>query len=81
VRDAALVADVDDRKKMPMRLYVGLHPVRRYFVDAAQLELEWRDGAPLRARAEEGSIDLCGAQRNERQAYGAFDDLRRCASH
>ncbi len=81
VRDGALVREVDDKTTLPMWLYVGLHPVRRYFVDAAQLELEWRDGAPLRARAEEGSIDLCGARRNERQAYGAFDDLRRCASH
>ncbi|MEP7062471.1 MAG: hypothetical protein ABI881_08730 [Betaproteobacteria bacterium] len=81
VRDEALLREVDDRTTLPIWLYVGYHPVQSYFVDASRLDLQWRDGAPLRARGDEGSIDLCGVRRAERQAYGAFDDFRHCASH
>jgi hypothetical protein len=81
VRDDALLREVDDRTTLPIWLYVGYHPVQSYFVDASRLDLEWREGAPLRARGDEGSIDLCGVRRAARQAYGAFDDFRRCASH
>jgi parallel beta-helix repeat protein len=78
-RDDALVREVDDKGTAAAWLFVGRHPVRSYFVDFSRLDLDWRGEPPLRQGSLTPSVDLCGALRGQRQAYGAFDDIRRCA--
>lgn len=63
-----------------VQIYLGWHPVRRLFEDPLALDLRWRGEPPRRGRAAEPSIDLCGAPRPPRPAYGAFEDIRRCST-
>lgn len=71
----------EDNVTTPLaKLYLGLHPVRRLFIDADALDLHWRRD-PLRRRGTyPPSLDLCGATRAARPAYGAFEDIGRCGS-
>jgi parallel beta-helix repeat protein len=74
---ATLHAD-DNRTTSVAALYLGLHPVRRLFADAAKLDLHWRADPPRRQRVETVAADLCGATRPGRPSYGAFEDIARC---
>ena len=60
------------------QIYLGSHPVRRLFEDPLALDLRWRRTAPRQGRAAETPVDLCGATRPPRPAYGAFEDIGRC---
>ncbi|MEO6749408.1 MAG: right-handed parallel beta-helix repeat-containing protein [Casimicrobiaceae bacterium] len=80
-RDGALVREVDDRTTPAAWLYAGYHPVRAYFADASQLDLDWRSAPPLRESVTTAAVDLCGMSRSAHSAYGAFDDIRRCTDH
>jgi hypothetical protein len=62
-----------------IELYVGSHPVRDLFVDAAALDLRWREEPPRRAAGTPAPMGLCGKARSRQPAYGAFDDISRCA--
>jgi hypothetical protein len=64
----------------PSELYLGLHPVRRLFLDAMALDLRWRSEAPRRKTFSQAPVDLCGTTRSGQPAYGAFDDIERCAT-
>jgi len=60
-------------------LYVGLHRVRDLFVDAPALDLRWREEPPRRPAGTRAPTGLCGKARSGQPAYGAFDDIARCA--
>ncbi len=80
-RDGGALHAADDRDTGLAELYLGRHPVRELFVDAAALDLRWRDAVPRRAGAvatPPSARDLCGAPRPARPAYGAFEDFARC---
>jgi len=62
-----------------IELYVGLHRVRDLFVDAGALDLRWREKPPRRAAGTRVPPGLCGKARSGQPAYGAFDDITRCA--
>jgi nitrous oxidase accessory protein NosD len=62
------------------QIYLGWHPVRQLFADPLALDLRWRGEPPRQGRAAEPSVDLCGAPRPPRPAYGAFEDVRRCSA-
>ena len=62
------------------RLYLGGHPVRRLFDDPLALDLRWRGEPPRQDRRADLPVDLCGASRLPRPAYGAFDDIGRCVA-
>jgi hypothetical protein len=62
------------------QLYLGWHRQRSLFVDAARLDLRWRDETP-RYAAREPHTDLCGTARAPQRAYGAFDDMAPCLRH
>ncbi len=74
---ATLDAD-DNRTTSVSALYLGLHPVRRLFADAAKLDLHWRADPPRRQRVGTVPADLCAATRPARPSYGAFEDIARC---
>lgn len=59
------------------QLYLGRHPQRAVFADAARLDLRWR-GEPPRGEAGETGVDLCDQRRATRRAHGAFDDFGAC---
>jgi hypothetical protein len=79
VRNSALLRANDNRSAWLAASYAGVNAVRSYFEDALALDLRWRDDAPRRSMADTRT-DLCGAARPSRPAYGAFEDLSRCAS-
>ena len=75
----AIVHANDNRATSIAALYLGLHPVRRLFADTTKLDLRWRGEPPRRGRADAPPDDLCGASRPPHPAYGAFEDIARCA--
>ena len=79
VRGAVMHAR-DNRTTPVAALYFGSHPVRRLFADASALDLRWRGDPPRRnAAAQAAPADLCAAPRTTKPAYGAFEDVGRCA--
>lgn len=77
-RDGGALDAADNRAQWVALSFFGVHPARRLFADAGELDLRWADAPPRRAVAGEPPTDLCGAQRAGRSAYGAFEDYRRC---
>ncbi len=79
-RDGGALDATDNRTPWLAASFVGLHPVRRLFADADELDLRWADAPPRRAIAAtaEPAADLCGTRRGTPAAYGAFEDYRRC---
>jgi nitrous oxidase accessory protein NosD len=77
--DGAVVHENDNIVTPLPALYVGIHPVRRLFIDAAGLDLRWRGEPPRRHSAEAFPEDLCGAPRPKQPTYGAFEAIARCA--
>jgi hypothetical protein len=79
-RDGGALDVLDNRTQWLAASFVGLHPVRRLFADADELDLRWAGTPPRRAIAAPGapSSDLCGAPRPSAAAYGAFEDLGHC---
>jgi parallel beta-helix repeat protein len=77
-RDGGSLDDVDNRLALPVLSFLGLHPIRRLFSDAAALDLHWADDAPRAGAAADADLDLCGSKRPARPAYGAFEDIGPC---
>ena len=77
-RDDSLVRETGNRTTWMAGVYLGWHPVRKLFADAAKFDLRW-NGSPLRRPAGGAtSRDLCGGQRAAPPAYGAAEDYARC---
>ena len=77
VRDGASLRAQDNVSPFLLGLFAGWHPQRGYFSDAATFDLTWRkdpDGVP----DIDPRPDLCGHQRSDQSAPGAFDDFARC---
>ena len=77
--DGALLHPTDNRITAVAAFYLGLHPLRDLFMDAARLDLHWRQDPPRRERASSQPADLCGTPRPAKPVYGAFEDIARCA--
>ncbi|GAB4465195.1 MAG: hypothetical protein OHK0044_03520 [Burkholderiaceae bacterium] len=77
-RDGGTVDAGDNRTQWVTASFFGLHPVRRLFADADELDLRWSGAPPRRPVKGEPPTDLCGAPRAAPPAYGAFEDYRRC---
>jgi hypothetical protein len=78
VRDGGLVHGDDNLSTAARWLYLGRHPQRTRFVDASALELAWAAEPPRTGARGAPAVDLCGATRPARPAYGAFEDIRAC---
>ena len=76
-RDGGQLRAGDNRTTPVAMLYLGRHPQRDLFSDAASFDLHWRDQAPRRA-ADAAQRDLCGVTRPASAAYGAFEDFGAC---
>ncbi len=74
-REDALLHLGDNLDTHMTALYLGYHPVRDLFVNAAQLNLDWRGQPPLRKQPSK-LPGLCGTQ--PVSAYGAFDNFLIC---
>jgi hypothetical protein len=81
-RDGAILRSGDNRSTRLVASYVGLSDVRERFADALALDLAWSSAPPRRAATSGDGLgaDLCGAPRAEAPAYGAFEDVARCAA-
>lgn len=82
-RDGGIVHLGDNRATPLWRAYLGSHPVRGLFRAPEAGDFTWRDGAPLRAEADEeerpaGALDLCGTKRATPAVYGAFARFTEC---
>lgn len=76
-RDQAIVRGTDNMQTSFAELFLGRHPIRALFADAAQTDLRWKLGAPTRLTPG-NPIDLCAARRKSLPAIGASDDYSRC---
>jgi hypothetical protein len=79
-RDGGSLDDFDNRSTVLALSYLGIHPVRRLFVDADTLNFRWRDETPRRRAGAPAEPDLCGNTRPQQPAYGAFEDFAPCMS-
>lgn len=77
-RDGGLLRTADNMATSLTELYLGRHPVRDLYADAAGLNLAWRSGPPRRSVAAPDVPDLCGVVRPGQPAYGAFEDFGAC---
>jgi hypothetical protein len=77
-RNGGRAAMLDNRSSSIAALYAGLHPQRGLFADPGSLDLRWKDEAPRRDKQDVPGLDLCGARRPARPAYGAFEDFAAC---
>lgn len=79
-RDDGLVHEIDNLQTPLLQLYLGRHPQRGLFRDAARFDLAWRGAAPRRsATAAAPGPDLCGRGRPLAATHGAFEDIADCA--
>jgi parallel beta-helix repeat protein len=76
--DAALHAE-DNLATRAGVLYLGRHPQRDLFRDAASLDLAWTATPPRRASPTATPLDLCREDRPPQPTYGAFEDISACA--
>ena len=74
--DALMRAD-DNRYVSLMKLYLGMHPERDLYLNAASLNLAWA-AEPQRRETLDPVPDLCQASRPRVLAYGAFEDFAAC---
>lgn len=77
-RDGGVLHEGDNRTTPLWQVFAGLHPVRSLFADPALGDFRWRREAPLRDGAARRRPDLCGVERAQAGAYGAFNDFARC---
>lgn len=74
--DALMRAD-DNRHGSLLELYLGMHPERDLYLDAASLNLAWAV-EPQRRETLDTVPDLCHTSRPRMLAYGAFEDFAAC---
>ena len=77
-RDGGLLHAIDNLDTSAWRLYLGIHPVRNLYVNAASLVFTWNDTPPGQNIREGSSQDLCGVLRSPHPIYGAFEDFSAC---
>ena len=82
-REGGILHLGDNRATPLWRTWLGSHPVRSLFRAAQDGDFSWRDGAPLRAQADEverpaDAPDLCGKRRATPAIYGAFASFSDC---
>lgn len=79
VRDGARLQDRGNRTTWFAWAFAGIHPIRRLFAEINALDLRWRDEPPRLRDSSEQEVDLCGSDRPENAAYGAFEDIGACS--
>ena len=77
-RDGGLLRPGDNRATALWQSYLGRHPVRSLFADAARGDFGWAGAAPARDAVRRAGADLCGAARSSVRAYGAFEGFGAC---
>ncbi len=77
-RDDSVLRAIDNLTTGLTRSYLGWHPVRNLYRQAAELDLGWQHRPPRRDASEPSSPDLCAAVRPSRPVYGAFEDFSAC---
>jgi parallel beta-helix repeat protein len=78
-RDGAALHAEDNLTTGAGVLYLGRHPQRDLFRDAASLDLVWAATPPRHASPARTPLDLCRADRPSQPAFGAFEDISACA--
>ncbi len=81
LRDGAVMHEADNQTSQMISLYLGVHSVRKLFVDATALDLRWSGSPPRRTASTpiaDEATDLCGSTRPALPAYGAFEDFSTC---
>jgi len=73
----ALMRTDDNRQVALLKLYLGMHPERDLYLNAASLNLVWA-AEPQRRQTLEPVPDLCQASRPKLLTYGAFEDFAAC---
>lgn len=81
LRDGGSLDDADNRIAALLPSYVGVHPARHLFLDAAALDLRWSGDPPRADESIDAGRDLCGTSRPARSVYGAFEDFEPCLKH
>jgi len=77
-RDEGILRQNDNLETSMTSIFLGLHPVRRLFVDGGQSGLQWAGDPPRRKHVEHAPLDLCGVSRPQHPVYGAFEDFSAC---
>lgn len=80
-RDGGLLHEGDNRTSSLWQAFAGLHPVRSLFAAPGAGDFRWSGEAPLRPRGRDGAAGiagLCGGERMQPPAYGAFDSFANC---
>lgn len=77
-RDGGILHLGDNLTTSTARLYLGSHPQRALFRDPLDFDFRWDQPAERRVTPGPPVPDLCGAARESRPRYGAFDDFRGC---
>lgn len=77
-RDGGLLRAADNFDTSASRLYLGMHPVRNHYVNAAAMVFTWSGKPPRRDVTDTAVPDLCGVPRSPHPTYGAFEDFSAC---
>ena len=77
-RDGGLLRAADNFDTSASRLYLGVHPVRNLYVNAAAMFYAWSGKPPRRDVTDAAAPDLCGLPRSTHPTYGAFEDFSAC---
>jgi parallel beta-helix repeat protein len=77
-RDGGLLRATDNFDTSASRLYLGMHPVRSLYVNAAAMVFTWSGKPPRRDGTDTAVPDLCGVLRSPHPTYGAFEDFSAC---
>jgi parallel beta-helix repeat protein len=78
-RDGASLKGWGNDTAWLLGLFAGIHPQRGFFRDPGRLDLNWRS-RPDGVSDPDPRPDICGAQRKDPSAPGAFDDFGPCLS-
>lgn len=76
--DGGLLHAIDNFDTSASRLYLGIHPVRKLFVNASTMNFQWLEKPPQREVKGISSPNLCGVSRPSPPTYGAFEDFSTC---
>jgi hypothetical protein len=76
--DGGLLRATDNFDTSASCLYLGVHPVRNLYVNAAAMVFTWSGKPPRRDVTDTAVPDLCGVPRSPHPTYGAFEDLSAC---
>jgi parallel beta-helix repeat protein len=77
-RDEGILRGRDNIETPLSRLFFGLHPVRRLFVDNPLAVFQWAGQPPRRGAVDSIPLDLCGTARPQNPTYGTFEDFSAC---